>query len=140
MIEALTLRTQVAELLNTQIGSYSLEGITAVAIAVLPDPDVGYNYPPAGTVVSGLEVVIMQPVNDYVGMMGGGMAPATWEIRLKQHDGDRNLVAIANSLVPALANLLSYARMGQPIMIPPNAAKGIVEQVVIRATEYIALS
>lgn len=139
MIDALELRNQLASLLAGQIGIYKIDGVESPAIAIMPDPDLGWNYPPAGTEVSGIEVVITCPINDYTPLMGGGMAPSTWEVRVKQQEQNGSLHTVVNVLVPALADLLNCARMGRPVQIPPNAAKGIVEQVLIRFTEYVSL-
>ena len=141
MISPLELRNQLAGLLASQLGQYTIEGgKTAPAIAVLPDPEVGYNYPPAGTVVTGVELVIMCPINGYQPLMGnGGIASAVWELRLSRRDTNGSLRDIINALVPQLQNLPNHAKISQPIVIPPNDAKGVVEQVIIRLTEYVSL-
>ena len=142
MLDPLVLRTLVSGLLTDAIGTYSLDTdagtVTQSAIAVLPDLDVGYNYPPSGTTVTGLEVVIYKPTADYVPIMGGKMQPATWEVRLKQWDTNASLTDLMNALVPQLASALIYCRFLKPGSIPPNPQKGIVEQGVIKFTEYLA--
>ncbi|MHC5828247.1 MAG: hypothetical protein ACYT04_73230, partial [Nostoc sp.] len=65
MINILILRNDVSLILENLLGNYKLpDGSNVSAIACLPDPDKGWNYPENGTKVSGLEVVIKQEYPD----------------------------------------------------------------------------
>ena len=56
------LRAKIIGLLGDSLGTYQTKVrqnvIVMSAIADLPDPKYGYNFPPAGTTINGLEVVI----------------------------------------------------------------------------------
>lgn len=143
IMDALLLRSLLLSLLEADLGIYNFDnGLTAPAIAVLPDTDHGYNFPPADTDSQGLECLIFQPLKGWVSLLGnGGAVPCRWEIRLQQWDGNQNLLAVANALVPVLARSpeLAYCQFSKPVYIPPNREKEILEQVVIRFTETIAV-
>lgn len=137
-MDALSLRNQLQMLLDGQIGHYTLSnGQRVLAIAVLPDPEVRYAYPPPGTAIEGLEVVIMQPFAQFTPLLGNqGMQPATWEIRLKRWEGAQgNLIEIANTLIPQLAKAID-ATFANPGYLLPKPEKGIVEQAIIQFTVY----
>ena len=69
------------------------------AIACLPDPDKGWNYPENGTKVSGLEVVIKQLYPDVSANLGGDRTfTNAWEIHLKQWDTNKSLVEVIGLL------------------------------------------
>ncbi|MFN6572413.1 hypothetical protein [Dendronalium sp. ChiSLP03b] len=101
MIEALTLRNDILAILTNKIGTYTFPngGGSEIAIACLPDPDKGWNYPEHGTKVSGLEVVIKQPIPDVSANIGGDRTfTNTWEIHLKQWDSNKSLVEVIGLL------------------------------------------
>ncbi|WP_445634511.1 DUF3168 domain-containing protein [Nostoc sp. DSM 114161] len=101
MIEALTLRNDILAILANKLGTYTFpnNGGTTKAIACLPDPDKGWNYPENGTKVSGLEVVIKQPYPDVESNLGGDRTFVnSWEIHLKQWDTNQSLVEIIGLL------------------------------------------
>ncbi|MFB2768581.1 hypothetical protein ACE1AT_04720 [Pelatocladus sp. BLCC-F211] len=100
MIDPLILRNDVFAILNQHIGTYSLNGVTTEAIACLPDPDKGWNYPENGTKTSGLEVVIKQPYPDVSANLGGDRTSEYyWEIHLKQWDTTKSLVDAISLLI-----------------------------------------
>lgn len=94
VIETLTLRNDILAILANRLGDYVFpDGGTDKAIACLPDPDKGWNYPENGTKVSGLEVVIKQPYPDVEANIGGDRTfTNSWEIHLKQWDTNQSLV------------------------------------------------
>jgi hypothetical protein len=64
MIDILILRNDVFAILENLLGTYTFpDGSSTKAIACLPDPDKGWNYPENGTKTSGLEVVIKSTLN-----------------------------------------------------------------------------
>lgn len=118
-------------------GYYRLpSGQTVAAIAVLPDPEVGYSYPPAGTKIVGIECVIYLPLNGIAPILGGVMVPARWDLRLRAHDDSvKDLIPVANQITPELAKRLNCV-MSNPSQIPANPSWGLLEQIVIRFSEY----
>ncbi|WP_375495924.1 hypothetical protein [uncultured Nostoc sp.] len=100
MIKALILRNDILAIISNQIGTYTFtDRTTAQAIACLPDPDKGWNYPENGTKVSGLEVVIKQPYPDVSANIGGDRTFTNlWEIHLKQWDTNQSLVDVIGLL------------------------------------------
>lgn len=100
MIDILILRNDVLAILANKLGDYRFpDGTTDKAIACLPDPDKGWNYPENGTKVSGLEVVIKQPYPDVSANIGGDRTFTNlWEIHLKQWDTNQSLVEVINLL------------------------------------------
>lgn len=100
MIDILNLRNDVFAVVKDLLGTYILpDGSKIEAIACLPDPDRGWNYPENGTKVSGLEVVIKQPYPDVEGNIGGDRTfTNNWEIHLKQWDTNKSLVEVIGLL------------------------------------------
>lgn len=141
MIELLTLRALVLRVLRDELqvlGKYYLDGDCLVddAIAVLPDEDLGMNYPPANTQIKGVEAVIMIPMAGAEPLMGAHlMKRATWEVRLKQWDRSKNLIEVSDLLVNAI-NAEIPCLMKNPMPIPYNEKLGTPEQLSIRFSEY----
>ncbi|HYX18331.1 MAG TPA: hypothetical protein VE944_28990 [Nostoc sp.] len=100
MINALILRNDVFAVIKDLLGTYTFpDRTTAQAIACLPDPDKGWNYPENGTKVSGLEVVIKQPYPEVSANIGGDRTfTNSWEIHLKQWDTNQSLVEVIGLL------------------------------------------
>lgn len=100
MIDILILRNDVLVIVENLLGTYTFpDRSTSPAIACLPDPDKGWNYPENGTKVSGLEVVIKQPYPDVSANIGGDRTfTNSWEIHLKQWDTQGSLVEVINKL------------------------------------------
>ncbi|MEH1788864.1 MAG: hypothetical protein V7L23_25610 [Nostoc sp.] len=100
MIDILILRADVLAILVDLLGTYTFpDRTTSPAIACLPDPDKGWNYPENGTKVSGLEVVIKQPYPDVSANIGGDRTFTNlWEIHLKQWDTNQSLVDVIGLL------------------------------------------
>lgn len=134
MIDALVLRSDIIALLGNLLGTYSFpdNGGTDHAIAVLPDADAGWNYPPSGTKITGVEVVIVRPYPGVSPLLGGDRTKTyVWHITLKQWSSASNLLAATEALVNGLDYFIS-----DPIPAPPNAGLGILEQVKIDIAEY----
>ncbi|MEH2384895.1 MAG: hypothetical protein V7K14_03690 [Nostoc sp.] len=95
MIDILILRNNVFAILEEILGTYTFpDHTTAQAIACLPDPDKGWNYPENGTKVSGLEVVIKQEYPDVTPNIGGDRTfTNTLVIHIKQWDTNQSLLS-----------------------------------------------
>ena len=104
MIDILILRNDVLAILVDLLGTYTFpDGSKIQAIACLPDPDRGWNYPENGTKVSGLEVVIKRNIPDVEANIGGDRTFTNlWEIHLKQWDTNKSLVEITGQLIGEL--------------------------------------
>lgn len=135
MIEPLILRNDIITLLGNLLGTYTFpdNGGTDHAIAILPDADAGWNYPPSGTKIAGVEVVIVRPYPDASQLLGGDrMKTYTWSLTLKQWDSRGDLLDATESLVNGLDYFISKS-----IPAPSSAGLGSLEQVKIDITEYI---
>lgn len=133
MLDALTLRSQVVQILDGQLGTYAFPcGDSDVSVAVLPDPELGAEYPPQGTKTEGIEVVISIPSPGYAPRLGRSLVkPYRWGLLLKQWNENGNLLEATETLVAGLDYLLSA-----PIPVPRNDLLGIVEQVKVEILEF----
>lgn len=136
MIDFLTLKSQIVSLLAGHIGTYKFkEGDTERAIAVLPDPDHGYNYPNNGTETTGIEVVVIRPMPKITHFLGGDVQKEyRTAITLKQWNADSSLLEATEALVNGLVGQ-NYL-ITSPKWVPPNPAMGIIEQVFMELVEY----
>ncbi|WP_414755578.1 hypothetical protein [Anabaena sp. CCY 9910] len=139
MIDALILRNDVFAILEDLLGTYTFDGgSTDKAIASLPDPDSGWNYPPQGTKVSGLEVVIKSPYPETKSNLGGDRTHSyTWEIHLKQWDTRSTLEGAIFLLTNELPASYLIERVSK---IPPNNQLLTVEQCKIFIKEWTVTS
>jgi len=87
------LRAKITTLLGASLGTYQIKVGRNVsqmsAIADLPDPKYGYNFPPAGTTINGLEVVIEPLLSDDLQLYISNEYGTAYgsKITLKQWDG-----------------------------------------------------
>jgi len=101
------LRAKIMSLLGDSLGTYQIKVGRNVnvmsAIADLPDPKYGYNFPPAGTTINGLEVVIetlntddlqLYINNDYGTCYGSKITLKQWDVSLTTRDGTEKLKAL----------------------------------------------
>lgn len=135
MITALELRSLLGKILEGQIGTYTfVNGATAEAITVLPDPDKGYNYPPSGTAVAGLELIIQQPYPEAALLLASGISSTQkWQIILKQWDSNSNLITATHTLMTEL----SYPIL-KIVPVLPNEKYLTIEQVRVEIVDYLA--
>lgn len=134
-ITAQSLRSHLSEILQGKIGTYNFTtGASTMALAVLPDSISGYSYPPTGTKVSGIEVVIIRPTPTTALRLTGYASRLTWEIHLKQWDRSKNLVQATEALIDGL-NKLGYA-FESPIHVLPNEKIQGIESVRVAVYEY----
>lgn len=134
MITAINLRETISNILTTHIGTYTFSSGASQAIAILPDSQHGYSYPPSGTKVSGVEVVIIRPVPTTALRLTGYASRRTWQIYLKQWDKSKNLVQATEVLIDGL-NRLGYA-FESPIHVLPNEKAQGIESVRVAVYEY----
>ena len=136
MIEAINLRNDILAILANRLGTYTFpsNGGTASAIACLPDPDKGWNYPENGTKISGLEVVIKQSYPGVSANIGGDRTFAqSWEIHLKQWDTNKSLIEVIGLLSGDLPADYLIERVST---MPANDKLLIVEQCKIFIKEW----
>ncbi|MEH1808426.1 hypothetical protein [Nostoc sp.] len=135
MIDILILRADVLAILEDLLGTYTFpDRSTSPALACLPDPEKGWNYPENGTKTSGLEVVIKQPYPDVEANIGGDRTfTNTWEIHLKQWDTQGSLVEVINKLGCELPAQYFIERVSQ---MPSSDKLLTVEQCKIFITDW----
>lgn len=138
MIDPIALKNLLVGLLEAHLGTYTIEELTFPAVAIVPDLEHGYAFPPAGCQITGLEVVIMKPLQGLTPVMGGFFQPSRWDVRIKQWEATGGLIELANSIAPKLAQSpeLAHCIFFNPMYLPPNLEKGIIEQVALQFTEY----
>ncbi|MCC5640638.1 hypothetical protein LC593_33365 [Nostoc sp. CHAB 5844] len=104
------------------------------AIATLPDPNLGYQYPPNGTKTTGLEVVIKRPYPEGESNIGGDRTLSyTWEIHLKQWDTQGSLIEAIGLLSGDLPGDYLIERVS---FMPPSEKLLTVEQCKIFIQEW----
>ncbi|MBD2437336.1 hypothetical protein [Nostoc sp. FACHB-110] len=135
MIDPINFRNDILAILGNKLGNYTFpDGGTTTAIATLPDPDLGYQYPPHGTKTSGLEVVIKRPYPEAEGNLGGDRTLSyTWEVHLKQWDTQDSLIEAIGLLSGDLPGDYSIERVS---FMPPSEKLLTVEQCKIFIQEW----
>lgn len=127
-MNAIELRSQIELALSGMIGSYRLpNGMVTPAIAVLKSYDV---YPPEGTKITGLEVVIMYPTALPTATFEGYKVERNWTVYLKQWDRQGSLIDVVRSFfsIPSFVKKL--------IFVPPSESLGIPEMVTATVCEF----
>jgi hypothetical protein len=118
----LILKQQIIEILGDSLGKYTLaNGQIVSAIAV------GNNYPPQGTKVTGLEVVIIPDTGLEVNpIMNGGRWDNESTVILKQW-GEGTVLDAVKLIVPLLGN---QVEIGARVL--PNESLGNIETIRIK--------
>ena len=125
------LRDAIAFALGDEIGTYKFaNGQTVQAIAVLSGGEI---YPPAGTSVEGLEVVIFYPYLRLEGLLGGYAVENEWTIHLKQWDSSKNAIGASKKVLAALGNVKSMTK------VTANKERGIPEMVQLKIHDFEAI-
>lgn len=140
MIDALILRNDILAILANKLGTYTFPNNSGIAqaIACLPDPDKGWNYPENGTKTSGLEIVIKQPYPDMQSNIGGDRTSmSTWEIHLKQWDTNQSLVEVIGLLS---GDLPGYYLIDRVSTMPSNDKLLTVEQCKIFLKDWTVVA
>jgi hypothetical protein len=131
----LALRSKIETGLTGQIGTYRFSnGTTAPAIALLPDPNYGNAYPPAGTAVqgTGLEVVLVTPQTTDQPILGGSANKDSWFIYLRSHKKG----AVPYDAMIALQQALPIL---QVFPIPASEQAGMPETVRLTVSDFYAI-
>lgn len=125
---AIELRSAISTWLDGQLGLYLFPtGDTTTAIAVLPDSERGYDYPPPEVTVSGIECVIVQPRIDSKLLIDGIRKRYGWDIYLKQWDNNGSLVTATETLIDSLGD--NRYEFTSPVYMPINESAGILATV-----------
>jgi hypothetical protein len=135
MINPIALKNDILFILASQLGTYTFpDKTTGQAIAVLPDPELGWQYPEQGTKPFGLEVVIKQPYPETSPLLGGDRSHSyKWEIHLKQWDTTKSLFDVVDLLVTELPSKYYIERVSP---IPASDKLLVVEQCKIYLKEW----
>lgn len=137
MIDVLTLRTDIADWLEDYLGVYTFKsGASVAAIAVLPDKQLGYDYPPPETTVTGIECVIIQPNLKTEALLGNDLGKRyQWLIYLKQWDVTGNLSETTEVLIDNLTD--NDYQFSSPNTIIGDKTLGILASVKIPILDNI---
>lgn len=131
MMDAKLLRSQIQEVTTGLIGSYTLPGGQVVpALAV----DTNGKYPPSGTKVEGLEIVIVPNIssNPRPGIGNSRIWEYISRIYLKQWDGSGDTLGATEKIIPLLGNKI---QVGPRIL--PNDSIGNIESRTITFSSFI---
>lgn len=99
----LEIRNKIELALGDLIGTYHLpKGNKSIpAIAIVPDPNLGYNYPPETTRTEGLEVIIMFGNPDIETLLSRqALINKTIRIMLKQWDFTKTTIPALEAIAP----------------------------------------
>lgn len=117
--ESLLLRKAIESSIETSIGEYHFAtGKVCPAVALVRS--LSQPYPPPGTKVFGLEVVILYPQITYIQNLGALIGELEWQIFFKQHD---HIKSIADIVAPAIAKICEIGQIWSSVSVAPNPAK-----------------
>lgn len=99
-MQPLEYKQKIIQSIGNEIGDYIFpNGSKDKAITILPDPDIGYNYPELGTKVEGLEVIINLPYSQPKNLISGDkLLIKIYQVILKQWDSSKSLINTVESL------------------------------------------
>jgi hypothetical protein len=131
----LELRQKITSVLDDLIGEYEfVNGRCVKAIAVIPDSNYGYDYPPTGTKTKGLEVVIWSEGKlDIRPIIRGTYVANFTQIILKQWDAKKTTVEATNRLIAGLNGILEV----RPRVMPVPGLNMIETQVFFIKSIYL---
>ncbi len=135
-VTGLRLRRDVESWLSGKCGIYLFPfngGSTKAvpAIAVLPDNEHGYSYPPEDVQVSGLEVVIVRLVVSPRKLLGKDLHKRyPWEIYLKLWDNNGNLIEATEALINGLHSC-GYCFQSPQAISPDEGSIGQIKVLVL---------
>lgn len=134
------IRADVEQWLAGHVGMYLFANnggsTTAPAIAILPDPTYGWEYPPEDTRISGLEVVIEEvPIASTPLLNKEAHERQDWRIFLKCWDSNGKLNRATQALVRGLTRSDDYL-YSSPVPIPPNERLGMVPIITLVVSEH----
>lgn len=126
------LRSQIEAALDGLIGTYILpNGRKVSSVAVLKRPD--ENFPPDGTQIKGLEVVIVYPRPITQQQLSQYRIEWQWQVYLKQWD-------LKESIHPAFRQILTLPGITQTLLIPAQESLGTPETISIIISDYEAVT
>lgn len=123
--------TEIKSLINdnyrTQLGTYTFKnGAIATAICVLPDKNLGFDYPPLGTITKGIECVLVGPKISHKRYFDGYLQKARIDIYLKDFGNGANLLNLTEEIFGCVFSL-RYLQ-SDPVYIQGNKAANIIPQ------------
>jgi hypothetical protein len=135
-MNVLELRQKLTNILDDLLGEYTfVNGRCVKAIAVVPDSVYGYDYPPTGTKVTGLEMVIWAEAKlDTYPIIQGTHVVNSTQVVLKQWDDKKTTVEATNRLISCLGNDKIEVR---PRVMPVPGLNNIETQVFYIKSVYL---
>jgi len=125
----LEIRQEIETLLETELGNYIYaNGLKTKAICILPDPTYGWDFPPPGSKVDGLEVVLS--ANTEIKnrpLLTGNYINFSSKILLKQWDSKKNTIIATMSLLKNLPECLIV----RPRILPNTSLGNIESQTIL---------
>ena len=141
MINPLALQTDIIAIIGDSLGQYFLPGLSGTvkqAIAILPDSEYGWQYPPNGTKATGLEVLIKLPYAEVEPLIGGDRTKTyTYEIHIKQWDDRKTVREALDKLTSELPNIYLIERVA---IIPASEKLLTIDQCKFFVTEWAIVS
>ncbi|QSJ14598.1 hypothetical protein JYQ62_22120 [Nostoc sp. UHCC 0702] len=133
--DALLLRSIVTSALAGFLGTYTFtNGQSVVALAVIANN--GEIYPPEGTKVSGLEIVIYHPYLSPKPLLQGHKVKETWVIHLKQWQQGKG---VQEALRAFLSSNLSDFITEEIAEVPADVRMGIPAGAQIKLFKFVIL-
>lgn len=130
-MDAKWLRSQIEQGLGKLIGVYTLPNNRKVkAIAVLKSYE---TYPPDGTQIEGLEIVIFYPVPLVQAMLCDYRIENEWTIHLKQWDKAKHLHEASRQILKVLGDEVVVK---QTLFTPPMESMGLPEMLQIKLSTF----
>lgn len=141
MIDPVKLQADIIKIIGDSIGQYLLPGLSGTvkqAIAILPDSEYGWQYPPNGTKATGLEVLIKLPYAEVEPLIGGDRTKTyTYEIHIKQWDDRKTVREALDKLTSELPNIYLIERVA---IIPASEKLLTIDQCKFFVTEWAIVS
>lgn len=132
-VETIKIVDTLKNIIGSDLGIYKLNEDVWDAVAILPDDLMGWEYPPSGTSVEGIEIVVVRPYAEILNTLDNDrIIRNRWKITIKQWDVTRNLV----DLVGRISDLMEIYLITSIKVIPPDEQKGIVESINFDVLEY----
>lgn len=125
--ETISLRSLFLDALGANLGRYFFPNrpTPVPAIAVIPDKVYGNDYPPEGTVISGIEVLIIKPFPSAIERLSfDSYRPYKWDIQVRQWDGNGDIRLCAELMINALQE--NQYKFTNPVYVAPDLETGIL--------------
>ncbi len=124
------------------LGTYRLPNNREIpASSVLPDRELGYDYPPSDTEINGLEFIFQSPVTPVIHSLLGGDVLEEYRYRIILKEWSANEVMLGESLKVLLRILETEGYdFSSPLVIPASQELNLVTMAEITITEKIIVS